>query len=130
MFAEYMNEYITDVQYFEGFVGAFGTILSFTFFQRILKLKNMSVIIGLSFLMTWILRKVLMNIYTKIDKENTNKYNLSIGNYNVKGINMYILFIILFTSILVYNIALKKISYMSKLVYVFFIAFFLFFVKQ
>ena len=125
-----MNEYITDVQYFEGFVGAFGTILSFTFFQRILKLKNMSVIIGLSFLMTWILRKVLMNIYTKIDKENTNKYNLSIGNYNVKGINMYILFIILFTSILIYNIALKKISYMSKLVYVFFIAFFLFFVKQ
>lgn len=130
MFAEYMNEYITDVQYFEGFVGAFGTIISFTFFQRILKLNNMSVIIGLSFLMTWILRKVLMNIYTKIDKENTNKYNLSIGNYNVKGINMYILFIILFTSILVYNIALKKISYMSKLVYVFFIAFFLFFVKQ
>ena len=130
MFAEYMNEYITDVQYFEGFVGAFGTILSFTFFQRILKLKNMSVIIGLSFLMTWILRKVLMNIYNKIDKENTNKYNLSIGNYNVKGINMYILFIILFTSILIYNIALKKISYMSKLVYVFFIAFFLFFVKQ
>ena len=130
MIYQYMNEYITDVQYFEGFVGAFGTILSFTFFQRTLKLKNMSVIIGLSFLMTWILRKVLMNIYTKIDKENTNKYDLSIGNYNVKGINMYILLIILFTSILVYNIALKKISYMSKLVYVFFIAFFLFFVKQ
>ena len=130
MFAEYMNEYITDVQYFEGFIGAFGTIISFVFFRRVLSVKNMSIIVGLSFLMTWILRKVLMNYYVKLKNDNTNKYNVSIGNNYIKGINIYILFIILLTSILVYNVALKKISYMSKLVYVFFVAFFYFFVKQ
>ena len=130
MFAESMNEYITDVQYFEGFIGAFGTIISFVFFRRVLSIKNMSIIVGLSFLMTWILRKVLMNYYVKLKNDNTNKYNVSIGNNYIKGINIYILFIFLLTSILVYNVALKKISYMSKLVYVFFVAFFYFFVKQ
>lgn len=130
MYSEFLNEYITDVQYFEGFVGAFGTILSFIYFRRVLKLKNMSVIVGLSFLMTWILRKVLMNIYVKLRNDNENKYNVNIMNNEMKGVNLYILFIILVTSVLVYNVALKKISYVSKLVYVFFIAFFYFFVKQ
>lgn len=130
MYSEFLNEYITDVQYFEGFIGAFGTILSFIYFRRVLKLKNMSVIVGLSFLMTWILRKVLMNIYVKLRNDNENKYNVNIMNNEMKGVNLYILFIILVTSVLVYNVALKKISYVSKLVYVFFIAFFYFFVKQ
>lgn len=130
MYSDFLNEYITDVQYFEGFIGAFGTILSFIYFRRVLKLKNMSVIVGLSFLMTWILRKVLMNIYVKLRNDNENKYNVNIMNNEMKGVNLYILFIILVTSVLVYNVALKKISYVSKLVYVFFIAFFYFFVKQ
>jgi len=130
MYSEFLNEYITDVQYFEGFIGAFGTILSFIYFRRVLKLKNMSVIVGLSFLMTWILRKSLMNIYVKLRNDNENKYNVNIMNNEMKGVNLYILFIILVTSALVYNVALKKISYVSKLVYVFFIAFFYFFVKQ
>ena len=130
MYSEYLNEYITDVQYFEGFIGAFGTILSFTYFRRVLKLNNMSVVVGLSFLMTWILRKSLMNIYVKLRNDSENKYNFNIMNNEVKGVNMYILFIILVTGGLVYNVALKKISYVSKLVYVFFIAFFYFFVKQ
>lgn len=130
MFAEYTSEYITDIQYFEGFVGAFGTIVSFVFFRRILSLKNMSIIVGLSFLMTWILRKILMNIYIKLKKDNTNKYDMSIGNYYLKGINIYILFVILSISGLVYNFALKKISYISKLVYTFFVAIFYIFVKQ
>lgn len=130
MYSEYLNEYITDIQYFEGFIGAFGTILSFTYFRRVLKLKNMSVIVGLSFLMTWILRKSLMNIYVKLRNDSGNKYNVNIMNNQVKGVNLYILFIIFVTSALVYNVALKKISYVSKLVYVFFIAFFYFFVKQ
>ena len=130
MYSEFLNEYITDVQYFEGFVGAFGTILSFIYFRRVLKLKNMSVVIGLSFLMTWILRKSLMNVYVKLRNDNENKYNVNIMNNEMKGVNLYILFIILVTSVLVYNVALKKISYLSKLVYVFFIAFFYFFVKQ
>jgi len=130
MYSEFLNEYITDVQYFEGFIGAFGTILSFIYFRRVLKLKNMSVIVGLSFLMTWILRKSLMNIYVKLRNDNENKYNVNIMNNEMKGVNLYILFIILVTSVLVYNVALKKISYVSKLVYVFFIAFFYFFVKQ
>ena len=130
MYSEFLNEYITDVQYFEGFIGAFGTILSFIYFRRILKLKNMSVVVGLSFLMTWILRKSLMNVYVKLRNDNENKYNVNIMNNEIKGVNLYILFIILVTSVLVYNVALKKISYVSKLVYVFFIAFFYFFVKQ
>jgi hypothetical protein len=130
MYSEFVNEYITDVQYFEGFVGAFGTILSFIFFRRVLKLKNMSVVVGLSFLMTWILRKLLMNLYVKLRNDSENKYNVNIMNNEMKGVNLYILFIILITSALVYNVALKKISYVSKLVYVFFIAFFYFFVKQ
>ena len=130
MYSEFLNEYITDVQYFEGFIGAFGTILSFIYFRRVLKLKNMSVVVGLSFLMTWILRKSLMNIYVKLRNDNENKYNVNIMNNEMKGVNLYILFIILVTSMLVYNVALKKISYVSKLVYVFFIAFFYFFVKQ
>jgi hypothetical protein len=130
MYSEFLNEYITDVQYFEGFIGAFGTILSFIYFRRVLKLKNMSVVVGLSFLMTWILRKSLMNVYVKLRNDNENKYNVNIMNNEMKGVNLYILFIILVTSVLVYNVALKKISYVSKLVYVFFIAFFYFFVKQ
>lgn len=130
MYSEFLNEYITDVQYFEGFVGAFGTILSFIYFRRVLKLKNMSVVVGLSFLMTWILRKLLMNLYVKLRNDSENKYNVNIMNNEMKGVNLYILFIILITSALVYNVALKKISYLSKLVYVFFIAFFYFFVKQ
>lgn len=130
MYSEFLNEYITDVQYFEGFVGAFGTIVSFIYFHRVLKLKNLSVIVGLSFLMTWILRKVLMNVYVKLKNDNGNKYNVKILNNDIKGVNLYIIFIILATSVLVYNVALKKISYLSKLVYVFFIVFFYFFVKQ
>jgi hypothetical protein len=130
MYSEFLNEYITDVQYFEGFIGAFGSILSYTYFRRVLKLKNMSVVVGLSFLMTWILRKSLMNVYLKLRNDNENKYNVNIMNNEMKGVNLYILFIILVTSVLVYNVALKKISYVSKLVYVFFIAFFYFFVKQ
>jgi hypothetical protein len=130
MYSEFVNEYITDVQYFEGFIGAFGTIFSFIYFRRVLKLKNMSVVVGLSFLMTWILRKSLINVYIKLINNNENKYNVNIMNNEMKGVNLYILFIILVTSVLVYNVALKKISYVSKLVYVFFIAFFYFFVKQ
>lgn len=130
MYSEFLSEYITDVQYFEGFIGAFGTILSFIYFRRVLKLKNMSVVVGLSFLMTWILRKSLMNFYVKLRNDNENKYNINIMNNEMKGVNLYILFIILVTSVLVYNVALKKISYVSKLIYVFFIAFFYFFVKQ
>lgn len=130
MYSEVMNEYITDVQYFEGFIGAFGTIISFTYFRRVLKLKNMSVVVGLSFLMTWIIRKLLMNIYVKLRNDSENKYNVNILNNKAKGVNLYIIFIILLTSVLVYNVALKKISHISKLVYVFFIVFFYFFVKQ
>jgi hypothetical protein len=130
MCSELLNEYITDVQYFEGFIGAFGTIISFIFFHRVLKLKNMSVIVGLSFLITWILRKILMNVYVKLRNGNENKYNINIMNNEIKGVNLYILFIIFVTCALVYKVALKKISYVSKLVYVFFISFFYFFVKQ
>lgn len=130
MYSEMLNEYITDVQYFEGFVGAFGAVISFVCLRRLLKLKNLSVVIGLSFLITWILRKTLMNIYVKLRNDTENKYNVNILNNEIKSVNMYILFIIFVTTVLVYNVALKKISYVSKLVYIFFISFFYLFVKQ
>ena len=125
-----MNDYITDVQYFEGFIGAFGSLLSFIYFRRVLKLKNMSIVVGLSFLLTWILRKVLMNIYIKFRNNEDNKYDVNLFNTEFKGVNLYILFIILVTSGLAYNVALKKISYLSKIVYMFFVFFFYLFVKQ
>ena len=84
MYSDFLNEYITDVQYFEGFVGAFGTILSFAYFRRISKLKNISVVIGLSFLVTWILRKILMNIYVKLRNDSVNKYNVNILNNEIR----------------------------------------------
>jgi hypothetical protein len=130
MYSELMNDYITDVQYFEGFIGAFGSLLSFIYFRRVLKLKNMSIVVGLSFLLTWILRKVLMNIYIKFRNNEDNKYDVNLFNTEFKGVNLYILFIILVTSGLAYNVALKKISYLSKIVYMFFVFFFYLFVKQ
>lgn len=130
MYSDFLKEYITDVQYFEGFVGAFGAIISFVYLRRVLKLNNMSVVVGLSFLITWILRKSLMNLYVKLRNDSENKYNVNIMNNEMKGVNLYILFIIFVTSLLVYTVALKKISYVSKLVYAFFISFFYFFVKQ
>jgi phosphatidylserine synthase len=118
-----MNEYITDIQYFEGFVGGFGSLFSFIFFQKVLKLQNISSIVGLSFLTTWILRKVLMNIYIKLKNKKANKYN-------IKSVNLYIISIILISSLLAYIYAIKNISYLSVFVYALFILFFYLFVKQ
>ena len=126
MFSEYTQKLITDVQYFEGFVGAFGTIFAFIFFRRILKLKNMSIVVGLSFLTSWIVRKVSMNIYKELKNDTEKKYDIG----TVKGVNAYALFIILISTALSYKVAVKKISYVSMLVYAFFIGFFYFFVKQ
>lgn len=129
MYSDFLKEYISDVQYFEGFIGAFGTIISFIFFNQVLKLNNTSVIVSLTFLMTWILRKFLMNIYIKLKNDYENKYNVYILHNKIKGVDLYTFFIFLITSVLMYNTALKKISYVSKLVYVFFILFFYLFVK-
>ena len=126
MFSEYTQKFITDVQYFEGFVGAFGTIFAFVFFRRILKLKNMSIVVGLSFLTSWIVSKVSMNIYKELKNDTEKKYDIG----TMKGVNAFILFVILLSSALAYKVAIKKISYLSMLVYAFFISFFYFFVKQ
>ena len=63
MFAEYMDEYISDVQYFEGVISTFGKIISFVFFLRVLSIRNIRIIVGLSFLSTWVFRKLLINYY-------------------------------------------------------------------
>lgn len=130
MYFKFMKNYITDEQYFEGFIGAFGTIASFIFFQRTLKLKNTSVIIGLSFLMTWILRKLSMNIYIQLKNDSKSKYKIKILNKEFKGVNIYVFVNILLTSVLAYNVALKNTSYLSIFVYMICIVFFYFFVKQ
>ena len=59
--------FLTDAQLIEGFAGAFGQIISYHFFNDIVfknnDLKNLNIVLGLSFLTTWIIRKIFMNIY-------------------------------------------------------------------
>ncbi len=68
--------FITDAQFIEGFAGTFGQILSYYFFHDIVfknKDKNLNIILGLSFLTTWLIRKIFMNLYNEL------KVNLNLG---------------------------------------------------
>lgn len=68
--------FLTDAQFIEGFAGAFGQILSYHFFHDIVfkdSNKNLNIILGLSFLTTWLFRKIFMNLYSEI------KLNLNMG---------------------------------------------------
>tara|TARA_B100001989_G_C24480561_1_gene434180 strand:+ start:271 stop:738 length:468 start_codon:yes stop_codon:yes gene_type:complete len=68
---------LTDAQFIEGFAGAFGQILSYHIFNDIVfkdsDSKNFNIILGLSFLTTWLFRKIFMNIYSEL------KLNLNMG---------------------------------------------------
>jgi hypothetical protein len=61
---------IHDREYFEGFVGAFGTILSFYVFRQLFDVDdNLGILLGLTFITTWLIRKMGMNIYTHMKSE-------------------------------------------------------------
>lgn len=62
---------LNDEQYFEGFVGALGTIVSFFVFRQLFDLNNnnMGIVLGLTFISTWLIRKMGMNIYHHLKEE-------------------------------------------------------------
>lgn len=104
---------ITEDQYLEGLVGAFGTLFSFFFFRRLLGLKtNISVIVGLSFIVAWFIRKMFMNLYAKI-KNQPDKTDSEIRHMK----KIFVASLILISVISANMIAKKKISNKSKLVY-------------
>ena len=74
---------LNDNQYFEGFMGALGTMVSFFVFRKIFDLnKNMGIVLGLTFISTWLIRKMGMSIYYQVKKDlkQENK-TLNISNY-------------------------------------------------
>lgn len=61
---------INDNEYFEGFVGALGTIVSYFVFRQLFdENKNMGIVLGLTFISTWIIRKIGMNLYKDLKDE-------------------------------------------------------------
>lgn len=78
---------IDDAEILEGIVGGIGTLCTFILFRHILNFKKKSgIILGLSFLTTWILRKIVMNIYNNIKKI----YKINNKIYNIKTNTTYI----------------------------------------
>lgn len=109
---------ITDIQYFEGFTGALGGIVAYIFLHNILRVKNIGVVIGLSFIISWLFRKIMMNYYTELKiKKQKNK------------LDYFIILTIILISILVYSMPFKRITYKSIIVYLIIILNFYFFVK-
>jgi len=74
---------LNDNQYFEGFVGALGTMVSFFVFRKIFDLNtNMGIVLGLTFISTWLIRKMGMSIYNQVKKDLKQKNKtLNISNY-------------------------------------------------
>lgn len=115
-----MNSLISDIEYFEGFIGAFGTLISFIFFRNILQLNNLGIIMSLSFFTTWLLRRICVSLYKEL-KYNGHKYDFDVFNMRIKGTNLYTQLIILCSIIFAYFTSKKKISYVSIIMYLFFI---------
>lgn len=61
---------LTEVEYFEGFVGALGTMISFFIFRQMFDLNNnMGIVLGLTFISTWLMRKIGMSVYFHMKEE-------------------------------------------------------------
>ena len=58
---------IDDNQIIEGIIGGFGTAFSSILFKRYLKI-SMFLAIVLAWMLTWFLRKVIVNVYTDYKK--------------------------------------------------------------
>lgn len=74
---------LDDNQYFEGFMGALGTMVSFFVFRKIFDLStNMGIVLGLTFISTWLIRKMGMSIYYQVKKDLKQKNKtLIVSNY-------------------------------------------------
>ena len=77
-----MNLPISDVQFIEGFVGAFAAVFCFYFLKKQLLLKNnVGIIGGLTFLISWTIRKMFVNTYVKYKAHSSlNETALSVNN--------------------------------------------------
>jgi len=73
---------LDDDEYFEGFLGALGAMACFFVFRKMMVLHNMSIVLGLTFISTWLIRKMGMNIYHQVKKKLKQKdKTLNISNY-------------------------------------------------
>ena len=111
-----MEQYISQVQFFEGFVGAFAAFGSYHILKSKLKSKkNNDVVAALTFLISWIFRKVFVNVYLNLKKQNISSHSF----YRVY--NLYTFFFIFLTSLMTYFIATKKIQLWYITIYVLFV---------
>lgn len=116
-----MDGYISEVQMFEGFVGAFAAYIAFYLLRRNYKSKNIGIVAGLTFLISWVFRKIFVNNYSFLKKQSeTKKITRFLTSYNKYAF----LFLLCFTS-LTYNTSLKKISNYHIVIYFIFIFVFL-----
>jgi hypothetical protein len=58
---------IDDTQIIEGIIGGFGTAFSSLLFKRYLKV-SMFLAIVLAWMLTWFLRKIIVNVYSEYKK--------------------------------------------------------------
>jgi len=118
---------LNDNQYFEGFVGALGTMVSFFVFRKIFDLNtNMGIVLGLTFISTWLIRKMGMSIYYQV-KKNLKQENksLNVNDYlNLSDVEnpkqMYYIIVIsflLFIGIMSTLTARKVISPINIIIY-------------
>lgn len=122
---------LRDKEYFEGFVGAFGTMISFFVFRQLFDLsENMGVVLGLTFISTWIIRKMGMNVFNHVKKElELDEYKLHINEvYDLenseepkKKYYIFVSFFFLFVGIMATLTAKKVISPLNVIIFLLYV---------
>lgn len=106
---------ITREEYIEGFVGGFGSILSYYLLSKKLKLKNIGTVMSLTFFITWFLRKITLDIYQ------INAHKLYNKSHNTQDLDMLLIHIVsaivAVSVLLAYISSTKSISYISVIIY-------------
>lgn len=117
-----MNGYISEVQLFEGFVGAFAAYVAYYILKRKFKSKNNAgIVAGLTFLISWVIRKIFVNNYSFLKSQSeSNKITNFLTSYN-----KFAFIFILISSSIAYYTAIKKIYYYYIVIYVLFVCLFL-----
>ena len=118
---------LNDNQYFEGFMGALGTMVSFFVFRKIFDLNtNMGIVLGLTFISTWLIRKMGMSIYYQVKKnlkqENktiilTDYFNLSDVENPKQTYYIIVISFLLFIGVMSTLTARKAISPVNIIIY-------------
>jgi len=83
---------LTDKQYAEAFLGAFGAVLSGFFFKKKFEKANIFFIIGFGWMIIWLTRKIGMNLYNNYKNEkNTGDYSFHFSPLEIIEIDMVII---------------------------------------